>query len=117
MTLKKSIFLILAAVAVVVSYMPLVLGGYAYNEAEAIRHFHPAYTGDKLYEKIEDGHKWIVWHDGHIKIATVIESKWGLLHKVMNAVTLERRSAEDPFVRTWSASHRGDGMYDTLACG
>ena len=45
-------FLILAAVLVVISYMPLFLGGYVYNEEQALRRLHPAYTGDKLYERI-----------------------------------------------------------------
>lgn len=112
--MKKTMFLILAAVLVAISYMPLFLGGYVYNEEQTMRHFHPAYTGDKLYEKIEDHHKLVVWHDGNVKMVTVMENKWGLLHRVANAVVLEPKSEEEPFVRTWSASHRGDGMYDAL---
>lgn len=49
---EKTMFLILAAVLVVISYMPLFLGGYVYNEEQALRRLHPAYTGDKLYERI-----------------------------------------------------------------
>ncbi|MGY5344669.1 hypothetical protein ACXFAU_19670 [Paenibacillus glucanolyticus] len=112
--MKKTIFFILAAVVVVISYMPLFFGGYVYNEEQAMRRFHPAYTGDKLYEKIGDQHKLIVWHDGHVKIVTAVESKWGLLHRVKNAVVLEHRTEEGPFTRIWSASRNGDGMYDTL---
>lgn len=107
-------FLILAAVLVTISYMPLFLGGYVYNEEQAMRRFHPAYTGDKLYEKIEDHHKLIVWHDGNVKMVTVMENKWGLLHRIANSVALEPGAEEEPFVRIWSASHHGDGIYDTL---
>lgn len=112
--MKKAMFLILAAVVVVISYLPLLLDGYAYNEEQAIRRVHPAYTGDKLYERSEDHHKLIVWQDGHVKTVNVLESKWGMLHKITNAVALEPKSEDEPFVRTWSASHRGDGIYDTL---
>ena len=66
------------AVLVVISYMPLFLGGYVYNEEQALRRLHPAYTGDKLYERIGDHHKLIVWHDGNVKMVTLMESKWGL---------------------------------------
>ncbi|MGE7823125.1 hypothetical protein [Paenibacillus sp. NPDC093718] len=112
--MKKTMFLMLAVVLIVISYMPLFLGGYVYNEEQAMRRFHPAYTGDKLYERTGDHHKLIVWHDGNVKMVTVMENKWGLLHRASNSVVLERGSEDEPFTRIWSASHRGEGMYDTL---
>ena len=112
--MKKISFLILAAIVVVINYTPLFLGGYMYNEEQSVRRLYPAYTGNKLYEKTEDQHKLIVWSNGNEKTITVMENKWGLLHRARNSVVLVRVSQEEPFIRTWSATHRGNGIYDTL---
>jgi len=112
---KKISFLILAAIVVVINYMPLFLGGYMYNEEQAVRSSYPEYTGNKLYEKTEDQHKLIVWSGANEKMVTVIENKWGLLHRVRSSTVLVRVSQEEPFIRTWSATNHGESdLSDTL---
>lgn len=113
--MKKISILILAAIVVVINYMPLFLGGYMYNEEQAIRSSYPEYTGNKLYEKTEDQYKLIVWSGAYEKMVTVIENKWGFLHRVKSSSALVRVSQEEPFIRTWSATHHGENdLSDTL---
>ncbi|KOR90115.1 hypothetical protein [Paenibacillus solani] len=113
--MKKISFLILAAIVVVINYTPLFLGGYMYNEEQAVRRLYPEYTGNKLYEKREDQHKLVVWSDGNQKIVTVVENKWGWLYRARNSVELVRTSQDEPFIRTWSATnHGGNDIYDTI---
>ncbi|KOP67524.1 hypothetical protein AMS62_21475 [Bacillus sp. FJAT-18019] len=113
--MKKISFLILAAIVVVINYTPLFLGGYMYNEEQAVRRLYPEYSGNKLYEKTEDQHKLIVWSGGNQKMVTVVENKWGWLYRARNSVVLVRTSQDEPFVRTWSATnHGGHDLSDTL---
>lgn len=92
--------------------------GYSITENKAIKKLYPSENGEVMYSKDYDNKKVLIWRTVHGDYANLLETKWGILHRVSVGSELhpiEPKIGDDAsFRRIWSAKINSNKMYDTV---
>lgn len=91
---------------------------YSISEREAIHNSYPSENGEWMYSKTYDNKKVVIWRTDHREYATLIESKWGVLHRASVISELHPftplKGNETSINRTWHAKINSNNLYDTV---
>ncbi|MEK8127822.1 hypothetical protein WMW72_07805 [Paenibacillus filicis] len=106
--------MVLLLFVLVLGWFWLVPSGYTWSEKRALEQAVPAPGGSKVYEKAFGSHKVVIWKTPVMTYAQLLETRWGILHRVITAAQLAPRLPDDALLRTWSAHLNESKQYETL---
>lgn len=91
---------------------------YSISERDAIHNLYPSENGEWMYSKTYDNKKVVILRSDHRDYATLIESKWGVLHRASVISELDPvtplKGNETSINRTWHAKINSNKLYDTV---
>ncbi|SDF39360.1 hypothetical protein SAMN04488542_11032 [Fontibacillus panacisegetis] len=91
------------------------INGYSLTERNVIRNSYPSIEGEVIYQQeFNNNKKLVVWKTEQMNYAKLVETKWGIFHRVSAISELSSSEPNDPIKRTWSAHLNSKKKYDTI---
>lgn len=112
------VFVVLISLLVLIVYI-FNKSDYSISEREAIHNLYPSENGEWMYSKTYDNKKVVILRKEHKDYVTLIESKWGVLHRAsviseLHPVAPLKGNETSITKRTWHAKINSYKMYDTV---